>query len=251
MDEISDTQWESFTRDGFVTLGKVLDDADLHALQQRIDDIMMQRAQIDYDRLLMQLDGTPEQTLGSKGATLAYRKIQNLEHDPLFMEYLSRPLFQDLSRRLYADASISCYRAMFMNKPANQGTFLQWHQDHWPHLDRAPLLTVWTALDPATVANGCVQVIPASHREGLINPEAPSGFLTGDQAAEHCGRDRVHYLELEPGEAVAMHNWLVHASDVNRTAQSRRAFSVCYMDARTHALHGHEVFTRVFESAVV
>jgi ectoine hydroxylase-related dioxygenase (phytanoyl-CoA dioxygenase family) len=32
---------------------------------------------------------------------------------------------------------------------------------------------------------------------------------------------------------VLLHNYLLHASDVNRTAQSRRAFSVCYMEAAT------------------
>ena len=58
---------------------------------------------------------------------------------------------------------------------------------------------------------------------------------------------RVVHLELEPGEAVLLHNWLLHASDVNKTDQSRRAFSVCYMDARTRNLAKPETFTRVFE----
>ncbi|MGB8356688.1 MAG: phytanoyl-CoA dioxygenase family protein, partial [Chthoniobacteraceae bacterium] len=41
------------------------------------------------------------------------------------------------------------------------------------------------------------------------------------------------HVELEPGEVVLLHNYLLHASDVNRSAQSRRAFSVCYMEAAT------------------
>jgi phytanoyl-CoA hydroxylase len=51
---------------------------------------------------------------------------------------------------------------MFINKPAKNGTFLPWHQDHWKYLDRPALITIWTALDPATIANGCVQVIPGT-----------------------------------------------------------------------------------------
>ncbi|MED5415867.1 MAG: phytanoyl-CoA dioxygenase family protein, partial [Candidatus Latescibacterota bacterium] len=43
------------------------------------------------------------------------------------------------------------------------------------------------------------------------------------------------YLELEAGEVVLLHNWLLHTSDVNRSKQSRRAFSVCYMEAATVA----------------
>jgi hypothetical protein len=34
---------------------------------------------------------------------------------------------------------------------------------------------------------------------------------------------------------VLLHNWLLHSSDVNQTDQSRRAFSVCYMDGRTQS----------------
>ena len=101
------------------------------------------------------------------------------------------------------------------------------------HLDRDPQITVWTALDPATVANGCVQVIPGSHRAGLINPAHGAGFLTPDQAQQHAPADRAVCLTLAAGEAALLHNHLLHASDVNHTDIPRRAFSVCYMDART------------------
>jgi hypothetical protein len=136
MDELNDSQWDSYRRDGYLRSGRVLDPDDLQALQRRIDDIMLHRATVDYGQLMMQLDGTSEQTLGSKGATLAYRKIQNLEHDQVFLDYLTRPLFRSICQRVYGTVPITCYRAMFMNKPANQGTFLSWHQDRWQQLDR-------------------------------------------------------------------------------------------------------------------
>jgi ectoine hydroxylase-related dioxygenase (phytanoyl-CoA dioxygenase family) len=105
-------------------------------------------------------------------------------------------------------------------------------------------------LDPATKANGCVEVIPGSHKQGLINPSHPSGFLTDELASEYCPKDKVVYLELEPGEVALLHNWLLHSSDINHTDVSRRAFSVCYMDANTVASTG-EKFSRLFESAGV
>ena len=111
-------------------------------------------------------------------------------------------------------------------------------------LDRDPKVSVWTALDPATVANGCVQIVPRSHHT-LVNPSHDSGFLTPEQAATHAPeKDRV-FLELKPGEAVLLHNWLLHGSDINHTNIPRRAFSVCYMDARTRANNG-EKFSVVF-----
>jgi Protein involved in biosynthesis of mitomycin antibiotics/polyketide fumonisin len=247
---LTDAQWAQYERDGYLRLGKVLSDADLAALQQRIDDIMLGTADVPYEKLLMQLDSTTGryedagvQSKGHKGATLAYRKIQDLEYDPLFLEYTERPLFKDICARTYGpDTPVSSFRAMFMNKPANQGTWLPWHQDRWTALDRDPQITIWTALDPATVDNGCVQVITGSHKYGLINPSHGSGFLTEEQAAEFAPAEKVEFLELEPGEAVLLHNYLLHASDVNRTNVSRRAFSVCYMDGNTVDKHGGKYY---------
>ena len=39
--------------------------------------------------------------MGWKGKTLAYRKIQNLEHDPLIMEYLRKPIFKEACEKVY------------------------------------------------------------------------------------------------------------------------------------------------------
>jgi len=255
---ITETEWADFESKGYLHLGRLLEGNELRALQGRIDAIMLGEADIDYDQLLMQLDSRTgayedagEQSNGHKGSTLAYRKIQNLEIDSLFGDYISRPIFGDVCAHVYgADVPIACFRAMFMNKPSHQGTKLPWHQDAWTDLDRQPLITVWTALDPATRENGCVEVIPGSHKEGLVNPEHDSGFLSREQVEERVRRDQVEHLELAPGEVVLMHNWLLHSSDVNRSATSRRAFSVCYMDARTVSKSG-STFTRLFQSARV
>ena len=244
--QLSQAQWQQFEEDGYLYLGKTLEAGELAALQQRIDDIMLGKAPVDYDRMLMQLDSTTgqykdmgAQTRGHKGATLNYRKIQDLEFDPLFLAYMQKPLFREICARVHGPQTpIACFRAMFMNKPAGYGTFLPWHQDRWASLDRDPIITIWTALDPATRANGCVQAIPKSHRLGLINPAHGSGFLTAEQAQEYAAGKTPVFLELAAGEAVLLHNWLLHSSDTNATAQARRAFSVCYMDAATKSSAG-------------
>lgn len=249
---LTDAQWEQYTEDGYLKLGKLLSDKALNALQTRIDDIMLGKVQ-DYSKIWMQLDSESgnygelsQGGFGHKGATLNYRKIEGLEFDDVFHSYMTQPLFQDLCKRVYSrDTPIASFRSMFMNKPANRGTFLPFHQDRWTDLDRDPLLTSWTALDPATIENGCVQVIPKSHKLGLINPAHPSGFLTAEQASEYCRPENIVHLELEAGEVVLLHNWLLHGSDRNNSATSRRAFSVCYMDANTVSARGTQ-FTHIF-----
>lgn len=245
MSTLTADQWARFERDGYLPLGPVLDAGELAALQTRIDDIMLGRAPLDYERIMMQLDSTTgdiadagPQTKGHKGATLAYRKIQDLELDPLFLACMQKPLFRHICSTVYgADARVACFRAMFMNKPSEKGTPLAWHQDRWTDLDRDPLVTIWIALDPATIANGCVQVIPGSHH-ALVNPEDSSGFLRRDQIDALLAAHKPVYLEVPAGEALLLHNWTLHSSDVNSTPIPRRAFSVCYMDAATQSKRG-------------
>lgn len=233
-------QWRRFEDGGWVRLGR-LDDATRDELATALDDIVLGRAEAPYRELLMQLDSSSgdygdlgRQTRGFKGATLNYRKIQNLERLPMFRDYLQRPLFRTLCRRVYGDAPIACFRAMaIMNKPAGGGTRLPWHQDRWRYLDRDPLATIWTARDDADAASGGLQVIPGSHRLGVVNPSHPSAFLTDEQGARCSARDDIRTLDAKAGDV-----YLLHRSGVDASSHPRRAFSVCYMDARTVDRHG-------------
>ena len=253
--ELTQAQWDQYDQQGYLPLGRLLDDGQLKAMQDRIDAIMLGDADVHYDRMLMQLDSdtgryedSGAQTRGHKGRTLGYRKIQDLEFDPLFLAFMQRPLFEHICARVYGERTpVDWFRAMFMNKPSKKGTFLPWHQDRWSRLDRDPQITIWLALDPATVENGCVQMIPGSHKVGLINPDHHSGFLTPEQAEQWRPEDKRVFLTLEAGEAVLLHNYLLHGSDINRSETSRRAFSICYMDGRTQTISAEpDMYSRIF-----
>ncbi len=258
LEELSFDQWQEFEKEGYLRLGRCLTDDELAAMQQRMDEIMLGTAPVDYSRMMMQLDRIPGKTdapgpgsKGHKGATLHYRKIQDLEFDPLFLRYMQKPLFRHICCMVYgAETPVACMRAMFMNKaaavpsedpdssPAVGGFPLVWHQDRWTFYDRDPLITIWTALDPATVANGCVFIAPRRHHV-LINPSHATGFMTDEQADALVAEAETIPLELEAGEAALLHNYLPHSSGVNSTSIARRAFSVCYMDAATVDSNNH------------
>ena len=244
--------WDAFDRDGHVSRG-VLEEAELRGLQNAIDDVMLGRADVDYSQLLMQLDASSgaygdlgRQTRGFKGATLNYRKIQDLELHPVFCAHACLPLFREVCAHVYGEVSIACFRAMFMNKSAHRGTELPWHQDRWSNLDRDPLVTIWTGLDAANRENGCLEVLSGSQRRGVINPSHPSAFASQSQSTR-LDDEPSHFIETEAGEVLLLHNWLLHRSSVNVTGSPRRAFSVCYMEQATRST-GRETYRPLFDA---
>lgn len=244
-------QWQTYEEEGYLRLGKILTDENLSQLSQRMNEIMLGKASLDYSRIMMQREAgegyeQSAQTPGFKGSTLNYRKIENLEFDTLFLSYIQHPLFRHIAEKVYRKNHIGCYRAMFMNKPAHHGSELPYHQDRWTDLDRDPLVTVWTALDPATKENGCMKVFPKTHRV-LLNPIHHAGFLTKEQAEHLLAHQEPVYLEAEAGEAILLHNWTIHGSDGNTSDRPRRAFSVCYIDGGTVSASGRS-FSTVFEA---
>jgi phytanoyl-CoA hydroxylase len=247
---LSPDELSFFKENGYLRLGQVMAGSELADLRERIDAIML--GQVAYEGMFFQLDtatGVYEDLShgprGFQGPTLNYRKIQDLEKDPLFLAYMQHPRFRGITRQLVGE-EVSVYRAMFMNKPAGRGTVLPYHQDggsQW-HLDRERFITVWTALDDATVENGCMQVIPGSHKLGLLSERGHT--LTPEQEALYCREADSIFLETPAGEAVLLHNYLLHRSGVNRTEQPRRAFSVVYMDAATRSTADGRAFPVVF-----
>jgi hypothetical protein len=240
---------ERWERDGYLRLGQVMSDDELSALQQRMDDIML--GKVSYPGMYFQLDsssgvyGDLKGGVTYQGPTLNYRKIQDLERDPLFLTYMQHPRFREITRALVSE-EVSVFRAMFMNKPALRGTELPYHQDggtQWG-LDRERFVTIWTALDDATVENGCMQVIPGSHRLGLFSERGHT--ITPEQEARYCRDEDSIFLNARAGEAILLHNYLLHRSGVNTIERPRRAFSVVYMDAATRKISDGSSFPVVF-----
>ncbi len=242
----SETQHEQFMEQGYLRLGRVLSARELGALQERIDDIMLGRVHYEYMRMQLYDKEKDElrRTMGNEVQTLAYRRIDDLEQDPLFLAYMQHPLFREITRR-YIGTEVAVFRSMFMNKPAHWQQTLPWQQDvgqGWG-IDRNPIIAIWLGLDEATMANGCMQIVPGSHRHGVINERH---FLSEKEEAEYARAEDVVDLETEAGEVILLHNLLLHRSGRNPTSQPRRAFSVTYMDAETRTLDTGQTFPVVF-----
>jgi phytanoyl-CoA hydroxylase len=114
-----------------------------------------------------------------------------------------------------------------------------WHQDeaHIPTRDRS-LTASWIALDDSTVENGCLWVIPGSHRSGVIFPTRPQEddrFDCTDEAYDFGYREQDAVpVELPAGSALLFDGYLLHRSLPNSGRHGmRRALVNHYMSAES------------------
>lgn len=103
---------------------------------------------------------------------------------------------------------------------------IPWHQDSgYGRLDPPNDLTVFVALCDMTEQNGCLQVVPGSHRDGLLE-HAPSAVNPVLRESPRPGAALP--VPLRAGEALAFSGLLVHGSGPNRGTMPRIAFYVRY-----------------------
>jgi ectoine hydroxylase-related dioxygenase (phytanoyl-CoA dioxygenase family) len=111
---------------------------------------------------------------------------------------------------------------------------IPWHQDNgYGRLEPMTDLTVWLALTDTDERNGCVYVVPRSHRLGLLDHEAASVNPLLRETGSHG--DAVP-LMLRAGEAVAFTGLTVHGSGPNRTDRPRTGFYARYCEPHTRML---------------
>lgn len=132
------------------------------------------------------------------------------------------------------DGRTKCMQSMlFVKPPGMQGQ--AWHQDERfiPTRDRS-LVGAWIALDDATVENGCIWVLPESHRMGYLWPtrvhRAPEEFDPSDESHGFDTTEAVP-VEVRAGSVIFFNGYLLHRSLRNRSAGQRRALVNHYCNA--------------------
>ena len=132
------------------------------------------------------------------------------------------------------DGSVKCMQSMlFVKPPGFQGQ--AWHQDeiYIPTRDRS-LIGAWIALDDATIENGCLWVVPKSHKSGYLYPQhAHNNNDEFDYGPESFGFDESQEIavEVSAGSVVFFNGYLLHRSRKNRAEIYRRVLVNHYMNA--------------------
>ncbi|SDC93671.1 Phytanoyl-CoA dioxygenase (PhyH) [Paenibacillus sp. UNCCL117] len=151
----------------------------------------------------------------------------------------------------------------FWYKEPNNDKFIPWHQDinYWP-MEPAINASAWVSLGWSIRENGCLRVIPGTHRsvvEHISTGDAQSMFSEG-LPGELVDESQAIDLEMSPGQMAFFNEAIFHGSEINSSNIPRVAFSVRYttpevrflMDEwggdtsriRTFLVHGEDTLKR-------
>ena len=126
-------------------------------------------------------------------------------------------------------------------KPARDAGYVSWHQDSvysdW-HL--TPTVSAWIALTASRRANGCMRVVPGSHKQGVLahsNSRDDANLLFRGERVAAVDESRAVDVTLRPGEMSLHHSTIVHGSNPNTSDEPRVGFIVRYVTPRVADRH--------------
>ena len=219
------THAQAFARDGYLLLRNLLPPAHLEAVRSAID---ARVATIRTELLAEGIELPPPASsfsqnlvpLGEHLARYGRSWTEALAGSAVYHLHQA-PELLDMVQELIGPQI--CGHRQFNLRPKLPGqelTTVPWHQDsgyYDPRLKDDTVLTVWMPLVPANAHNGCLQIVPGSHRTGALDHDSDVGegkFLrvraTPDPAS-------VMTVEMEPGDALIMHNLTWHCSTQNHS----------------------------------
>jgi non-heme Fe2+,alpha-ketoglutarate-dependent halogenase len=128
---------------------------------------------------------------------------------------------------------ILLFHAQWFIKEPNTPNFVSLHQDsaYWG-LDRPEGVSAWIAFEDSDPENGCMQVIPDTHKVLLAHVDKiePTNMLwRGQTVASALDEGKIVNLTLKAGEMSLHHARIVHGSGPNRSGRRRIGYSVRYI----------------------
>lgn len=156
---------------------------------------------------------------------------------PLMAEVARLPAVVDVLTTIVGPNVKMMQSMLFIKAAGKPGQ--AWHQDeaHIPTRDRS-LTAAWIALDDATVDNGCLWVLPGSHRAGVLHAVRHHDDPRFDHTPEAYGFEHRHTeavpVEVPAGSVLFFDGYLLHRSLPNTRRQGlRRALVNHYMSAES------------------
>ena len=129
---------------------------------------------------------------------------------------------------------ILVWTSSMFSKPARSPDFVSWHQDitYWG-LEPPDVVTAWIALTDSLPDNGCMRVVPGTHRAAVLSHRdtfaAHNMLSRGQEVAVAVDETAAVDLILQPGEMSLHHVKIVHGSRANSSGRPRLGYVVRYI----------------------
>jgi ectoine hydroxylase-related dioxygenase (phytanoyl-CoA dioxygenase family) len=214
--------------DGFVAVGRVLEPELLQRFSDRLDAICdgsvpLPRGIINFHAGLAWGPGT-----GVARRDAVWQILSAHVDDAVVAEVAAAPRILELAEQLLGGRP-EVITSQVVAKPARHGAIVPWHQDSSYWGDRR-VATCWLAIDDATPENGCMRMIPGSHRQGqqTFTPRRFDGIGQNLLVTDAVAEELELYVPVPAGCATFHSPWTVHASGANTSDKRRRAIAITY-----------------------
>jgi ectoine hydroxylase-related dioxygenase (phytanoyl-CoA dioxygenase family) len=157
-----------------------------------------------------------------------------LVRHPAMFRFLCHPTLHDVVESLLGP-EILCHpcqhlRAVAPTALAGLSRTTDWHQDAgvlWPEADHHLVVTTWIPLIDVPEERGCLQVLPGSHRYGLVAHGAGAGNRV---PAERFPPGEARPLPVRAGDMILFHNYVLHAAVPNASDAIRWSMDLRWQD---------------------
>ena len=233
-----------YDREGYLVLEQLLSDADLRPAREA----MARKVEVIAADLLAHgliEDTRPDSPFETRLAELfadrgdaEFLKFGRSwrDRDPGYFELMANPVILDAVESLIGGEIFA--NPVYNTRPKVPRVAagaVPWHQDksYWPQAGANPVITVWVPLVDTTLENGCLHIMPRTHRQKVLSYHheqvTGTGYLEVD--AEHIGKEKQPLplpLPVRKGDAVLFNDRCIHSSTPNRSDHVRWAIDLRY-----------------------
>ena len=161
-------------------------------------------------------------------------KLFRIHSRGIFNEFINNQVLCDILEDILGP-NVDCFLSQFIFK--NPGAWGQpWHQDssYFP-FDREPQVGAWLATSEATLENGCLVILPGSHKEHLHEhlPDDREGSNYGYTEIKDHDFSQETPMTLNTGDLLLFHSFLMHKSYDNNSQARRTAMVYHFAETGT------------------
>ncbi|MFA7387705.1 MAG: phytanoyl-CoA dioxygenase family protein [Thiohalobacteraceae bacterium] len=215
---LSSAEQDAFRCNGYLILRGFADAAQVAALRIVAEEQLQREiAPVEYEADL-HYPGAPRSRNAEGGRTVR-RLLQAQSRHPAFTEWLVRaPLTHCLHQLLGPEVLMPlAHHNCIMTKQPHFSSDTAWHQDirYWS-FERPELINAWLALGPERTDNGCLRLVPGSHRLNFAKQQFDAAcFFREDLRENRALLDQAISAELEAGDLLLFHCRTLHAATRN------------------------------------